>query len=149
LRGIFNDQLRRSSMSITKSTPGDSGKLTRWATPIVGLAIGVAYLIAGLVSGDQSFGIFGLGIMALLVIGMLIASRRSETVKGLLDRRDERIVAIDLKATAFAGSVVFGAIIIAFVVELARAEDGAPYSWLGALGGFAYVAAIITLRLRS
>jgi hypothetical protein len=70
-------------------------------------------------------------------------------LKGLLDHQDERIATIDLKATAFAGSVIIVAILISFVVELAQGQDGAPYSWLGALGGIAYVAAVITLRLRS
>jgi multisubunit Na+/H+ antiporter MnhB subunit len=136
-------------MSTTKPTSSDNPKLKRWVTPVVGLAIGVAYLIAGLMSGNPAGGIQGFAIMALVVVGMVLASRRSETVKGLLDHQDERIATIDLKATAFAGGVIIVAILVAFVVELAQGQDGAPYSWLGALGGISYVAAVITLRLRS
>ena len=40
------------------------------------------------------------------------------------------------------------AVIAGFVVEAARGNDGAPYAWLGALGGLAYLLAIIVLRLR-
>ena len=38
--------------------------------------------------------------------------------------------------------------IVAFTVEVAKGQSGAPYAWLGAVGGLAYVAAIVTLRLR-
>jgi hypothetical protein len=79
----------------------------------------------------------------------VLAARRSETVKGLLDGRDERITSIDLKATAFAGGVVLITIIGAFVVEIARGQDGLPYSWLGALGGVSYIGAVVALRFRS
>jgi len=40
------------------------------------------------------------------------------------------------------------AIIVAFVVEVARGHDGSPYAWLGAIGGIAYLLAIAVLRLR-
>ena len=40
------------------------------------------------------------------------------------------------------------AIIVAFVVEVARGHDGSPYAWLGAIGGLAYLVAIVVLRLR-
>lgn len=40
------------------------------------------------------------------------------------------------------------AIIVAFIVELARGHDGSPYAWLGAVGGLAYLVAVIVLRLR-
>jgi len=74
---------------------------------------------------------------------------RSETIRGLRgDGRDERFQRIDIHATAFAGTVVIAAIIVAFVVELARGHDGNPYTWLGALGGVAYLAAVVVMRLR-
>jgi hypothetical protein len=34
-----------------------------------------------------------------------------------------------------------------FVVEIARGQDGSPYYQLGAVGGGAYVVALIALRL--
>lgn len=37
---------------------------------------------------------------------------------------------------------------VAFIVEVARGHDGAPYSWLGALGGLSYLLAVVGLRLR-
>ena len=50
---------------------------------------------------------------------------------------------MDVRATAFAGSIL-----ITFLVELARGNDGAPYNWLGAITAIAYLAAIATLRAR-
>ena len=38
--------------------------------------------------------------------------------------------------------------IVAFLVQLARGHSGNPYSWLGAIVGIAYLAAIVVLRLR-
>jgi hypothetical protein len=39
-------------------------------------------------------------------------------------------------------------IIVAFVIELARGHSGAPYTWLGAIAGLAYIAAIAVVRAR-
>lgn len=47
------------------------------------------------------------------------------------------------------GRVVIGAVIVGFVVELAHGRDGNPFTWLGALGGIAYLAAIVVMRLQS
>jgi hypothetical protein len=55
---------------------------------------------------------------------------------------------VSLGIMAFAGIVVIIAIIVGFIVELAHGRNGNPYSWLGALGGVAYQAAILAMRLR-
>lgn len=120
----------------------------RWGTPLVAVALGVAYLIAGWAGDDRQFGVFGLALMSALALVLLVAGRYSETVAGLLDRRDERINLIDTQATVFAGMVVIIAVIVGFVVAIARGQDGSPYYQLGALGGISYVAALVFLRLR-
>jgi hypothetical protein len=74
---------------------------------------------------------------------------RSETIRGLRgDGRDERFRQIDIHATAIAGIAVITAVILGFLVEVAPGHDGSPYSWLGAIGGTAYLIAVIALRLR-
>jgi presenilin-like A22 family membrane protease len=55
---------------------------------------------------------------------------------------------IDIHATAISGLAVIVAIIIAFVIELARGHDGSPFTWLGAIAGLAYLAAIVVFRAR-
>ncbi len=78
----------------------------------------------------------------------MVASGRSETVAGLLDRRDERIASLDRDASLAAGMVVILGVIAGFVYELATGGDTGPYVWLGALGGVTYIVALITLRIR-
>ena len=120
----------------------------QWILPGFAVAIGIVYLIAGLVGDEVGFGLFGLALMVTVAVALLLVRRRSETVQGLLDRRDERIVQIDVKATAFAGGVVIAAVLIAFIVEIARGNDGSPYAALGAIGGLAYLASVVWHRVR-
>ena len=120
-----------------------------WVTPAVSAAIGLVYLIGFTIGGHPLSGLAGLGVMLLAGVGLAVAGRRSETVRGLLDRRDERISGIDLRATAVTAVVLIAAILIGFVVSVARGQSGWPYALLGAIGGLAYVAAVIWFRLRT
>lgn len=91
-------------------------------------------------------GLIALGIMAALGLFVAVAGR-SETVRGLRgDGRDERFAQIDLRTTAATGLVLITAVIVAFLVEVARGHSGTPYTWLGALAGVTYIVAIAYLR---
>jgi len=92
--------------------------------------------------------VFAFAVMVAFSGGLLLARRRSETVRGLLDRRDERITAIDLRATAVTALVMIAVVVVAFVVQIARGQSGWPYSMLGVVGGVTYLAAVIVLRIR-
>jgi low temperature requirement protein LtrA len=118
------------------------------ATPIFGAVMGVVYLVAFLVAGNPLDGVLGFAVMVTFSAALLLASRRSETVKGLLDHRDERISAIDLRATAVTALVLIVVVLVAFVTQIARGQSGWPYSMLGFVGGVSYVAAVIVLRVR-
>lgn len=121
---------------------------SKWFLPLFSVALGFVMLAAMWIGGDLSTGLQSLAIMT--VFGALILfGGRSETVRGLRgDGRDERFRQIDIHATALAGIVVLSAIIVAFIVEVARGHEGTPYSWLGAIGGLSYLLAVIGLRLR-
>jgi hypothetical protein len=119
-----------------------------WTTPASAFVIGVAYLVAGWIGGDRAFAVGGFALMSAIGVVILIARRYSETVAGLLDRSDERINWIDNRATTITGMTLITAIIVGFVVEIARGQDGSPYSMLGAIGGVTYVVALAFLRLR-
>jgi hypothetical protein len=126
-------------MQITKS---------KWFLPLFSVALGLVMFGAQAIGGHAGSGLGSLGIMvgfgALILFG-----GRSETIRGLRgDGRDERFRQIDIHATAISGVIVITAIIIAFVVEMARGHSGAPYTWLGAVGGLSYTAAVILLRIR-
>ncbi len=120
----------------------------RWIVPGFAVLCGLVYLAAGLRGDDRVFAFGGMVIMLLTAAAFVVLGRTSETVAGLLDRRDERINRIDSDATAFAGMALIAAVLIAFVAEIARGQDGAPYSALGAIAGIAYVVALVVLRIR-
>ena len=119
-----------------------------WATPAVGVLAGIAYFVAAAISGHPGMGAVLLGIMLAFTAVILVASRRSETVRGLLDRRDERIVRIDLVATAASGVAVILAVLGGAVVELARGHSGQPYVWLATVAGLVYLGAAVVQRVR-
>ena len=126
-------------MQITKS---------RFFTPAVAVALGIAMLAAQWIGGDPRNGLLSLAVMTGFGLLILLGGG-SETIRGLRgDGRDERFRLMDVRATAFAGSFLIAVILIAFLVELARGNDAAPYNWLGAITAIAYLAAIVTLRVR-
>lgn len=120
----------------------------RWLTPGFAVVIGVAYLAAGLAGGEPRVAWAGFATMVVVAAAMVAAGRVSETAKGLLDGRDERINSLDRGATVFAGVVVILAILAMFIVEIARGEDGSPYAQLGAVAGVSYAGALLWLRWR-
>jgi hypothetical protein len=105
-------------------------------------------LLAGWLGGQLASGVIGLVIMAAFGLFVAVAGR-SETIRGLRgDGRDERFAQIDLHATAITGLALITAVIVAFLVEVARGHSGAPYTWLGALAGLTYILAVAYLRWR-
>ena len=121
---------------------------SKWFLPGFTVAMGVVILAAEWIGGDPVGGVIALAI-ATGFAGLVLLGGRSETVRGLRgDGRDERFRQIDIHATAISGVVVISAIIIAFIVEVARGHDGSPYTWLGAVAGLAYLVAVAVLRFR-
>jgi hypothetical protein len=120
----------------------------RYGVPIVALLIGIAYLVAGLVGHDHGFGVTGLIIMVVVAAVLGLGGRYSETLAGLVDRKDERINQLDSTAAMVAGVTVLVADLLAFIVDVARGHDGMPYAWLAALGGATYLGSLVFLRLR-
>jgi hypothetical protein len=121
---------------------------SRWFLPLFALSLGGVMFGAQTIGGHPGSGLVSLAIMAFVGAVFLFGSR-SETIRGLRgDGRDERFQRMDIHATAFAGTVVIAAVIVGFVVELAQGHDGNPFTWLGALAGVAYIAALVAMRLR-
>ena len=119
-----------------------------WATLALGVTIGLVYLIGFAAGGKPLLGVGALAIMVAFSGALVLAGRRSETVRGLLDHRDERISAIDLRATAVTALAMIAVILIGFVVSIARGGSGWPYDMIGFVGGLAYVAAVVFFRAR-
>jgi hypothetical protein len=121
---------------------------SKWFLPLFAVALGLLLFAAQWVGGNPGSGVVSLAIMS--AFGALVLfGGRSETIRGLRgDGRDERFRQIDIHATAIAGLAVITAIIVAFVVELARGHDGSPYGWLGAIAGLSYLVAVVVFRIR-
>jgi UPF0716 family protein affecting phage T7 exclusion len=121
---------------------------TRWFLPLFAVALGLVVFVAQWIGGDPGSGLVSFAIVAGFGLLVLLGGR-SETVRGLRgDGRDERFRKIDIHATAIAGLAVIWAVIIASIVELARGRGPGPYGWLAAVGGIAYLAAVVVFRIR-
>lgn len=122
---------------------------SKWFLPAFCAALGLVMLAAAGTGGQLGVGLASLGVMLAAAIFILIMGSRSETVRALRgDGRDERFAMIDLRATAITGLVLIVALIIAWLVEVARGHSGNPYGWLCAIGGLAYLASVGYLRWR-
>src|SRR5262245_54649901 len=118
--------------------------LSIWSLAL-GLLVSGAMVIGGSVtSGLITLGAF-VGFAAFFYFG-----RRNETIAGLSSPgRDERWEMINQRALAFAGTVLVVILIGGWVVELAKGNDGSPYSEIFGGGVIAYFIAALWLRSRS
>jgi hypothetical protein len=130
------------------STAERPGRAVRWATPIFGVAVGGVFCVASWTGGSPGAGLFMLGVMVVFSVVVLLLAKSSETVAGLLDRRDERISTIDLRATALTGLVLILGVLGGFAWEIAHGRSGSPYLGLGALAGVTYLGAVVVLRVQ-
>jgi drug/metabolite transporter (DMT)-like permease len=122
---------------------------SRWWMPAFALLIGVIMFVAFAIGGDVTGGAISLAIMA-GAGALFLFGRRGETLRGIGGpERDERWEMIDLRAVAYTGLVLITFIIGGFLYEVARGEDGSPYTLMGAVGGLSYVLFVALLRRRS
>jgi hypothetical protein len=120
----------------------------RWFLPVFSVALGVALGGAQWKGGDRQTGLTSLALFA-VIAAVLALGGRSETIRMIRgDGRDERWARIDLAATALSGLTVITAVIVACAWEWAHGRDGSPFVLLGALGGVAYIVALVVLGKR-
>jgi hypothetical protein len=127
----------------------DTYRRSRWIMPAFAVALGGVFLVAQWIGGDATGGLISFGIMAAFAAILVLLDGRSGVVE-IMRRpaRDERARNIDLAATAFAGIVIITILIVAVMVQLARGEDPSPYAQLGAVGGIAYLVALVGMQRR-
>lgn len=121
---------------------------SRWLLPLFSLGLGIVVFVVSWAGGQFGAGLGSLAILAAFGLLILLLTGRSETVRGLTVRRDERFVQIDQRATAVAGLVVLVTLIVAWLVATARGQNGHPYDWLLAISGLSYLLAIAFFRWR-
>ncbi|MBO0685693.1 MAG: hypothetical protein J2P45_21255 [Candidatus Dormibacteraeota bacterium] len=121
---------------------------SKWTLPAFSVLMGLVVLVAAVIGRQPLLGVWGFGVMTVFGLAVLLGGR-SETVRGLRgDGRDERFQMLDLRATAYTGLVLILVVIAGFLVEIARGHSGDPFTWLGAIGGLAYLTFVVYLRLR-
>jgi len=121
---------------------------SKWFMPVSSFGLGLVVFAVSWLGGSLVSGLVSLAILTAFGLLLTLLGERSETVRGLTTRRDERFAQIDLYATAVAGMAVVGAVIVAFLVQTARGHNPQPYDWLGAIGGIAYLVAVAFFRWR-
>jgi hypothetical protein len=122
---------------------------SKWFLPLFAVLLGFAMFVAEWIGGHPLDGVYAGAVIVAFGLVVLLGGIRSETIRGLRgDGRDERFRRIDVTATALAGSVLIGTVIIAWMIEVARGNSGSPYGWLGAVAGLTYLAAIAFMRWR-
>jgi hypothetical protein len=127
----------------------DAAFRSRWALPLVALALGALMFAAFAIGGRPGEGAGAFAVMAAVAL-VFVFGGRSETLRGLGGPgRDERWEMIDVRATAFAGMVAILFACGAWLWEVAQGDDGARYAQVAAIGGLAYVAGIAYPRWRS
>jgi hypothetical protein len=121
---------------------------SKWFLPSFSFVLGLIILAASWLGGQPGAGVISLAGLTAFGLLFLVAGR-SETIRGLRgDGRDERFARIDLQATAVAGLALLAALIVAWLVAIARGQSGSPYDWLLAIGGLAYLLAVAWFRWR-
>jgi hypothetical protein len=134
----------------TEASSQDMWWRSRWWMPLFSLVLGAVVFAAFAIGGNGDEGAKAFGVLAVVALVFAVAGSRSETLSGLAGPgRDERWAAIDLRASAFAGTAVIFAMLGAWLYELADGQDGSPYGQLAAVGGIAYIVAVAVLRWRA
>jgi hypothetical protein len=120
----------------------------RWWLPVWCLGVGIVIAGAQALGGDEGLAAITFALFVLTAAAFGIAER-SETLRGLGGSEgDERFAGIERSAMAFAGRIMALAVIVGWVVELARGNDGIQYAWVLGAGTIAYLAAAVVLRRR-
>ncbi|MFC0843249.1 DUF2178 domain-containing protein [Streptomyces noboritoensis] len=134
-------------MSIDHKSEATRGQ--RWGVPALGLAIGVGYIAIFLARNDPGMAATGFVIMAVYVLILVTASRRSEAAALLRgETTDERRHAINQRASAFTMNVLVLVLLTGFVTELIRGNSGHPWDVLCGVTGLVYIAATIYFSRR-
>lgn len=140
----------------TRTNQPVSRRRTAWtsgrgAVAVVGVAIGVAYLLLGIARHEVVSGVIGFGIMVTYVALMYGLRHRYEPAQLLSGNpADERQAQIMQRATAFTGNVVIAAVLLGMLVSVAAGSHYATvFSGLAAVSGVAFVLGIIWFSRRS
>jgi hypothetical protein len=133
------------------STPDRRVRRTRWLVPGVAVALGLVLFAAQAARGATADGLGSLAILTGYGVVLAVFAGRSETVSLLRgDTVDERAGLIQLRATAFTGTVLVTVLVGGFLVQVARgAADTGTWAALCAVGGVSFMGSLAVLSRRN
>jgi hypothetical protein len=116
----------------------------RWYFVAYSLALGAAMAVAGVI-GDQPW-LAGASVPIMAVFGVAMALTPWGTVRQR--SQDEREQAIGKDAALVSYYVVVALVIVAFLIETARGDDGHPWSSIGFVAGVSFIVSLWVLARR-
>jgi hypothetical protein len=123
---------------------GGQSRLSRYALAAFALLAGVLYLVAHTIGGSLED---GLSTSFAFVAGAaaIVYRARRDRMRG----RDERLAMIDKRAMAIGALVAFAVAWGAWLVEIAKGNEGSAYVWIVVVGIVAWMLAELVLSHRS
>lgn len=123
--------------------------LPGWLLPAAVVGFGMVCLVLAYLGGNADRGVAALAVTAAYG-GVLLLGGRSEVVRLLRGQSaDERYEGFGVGATAFSAYVTVTLVLGMGLYEIARGEDGQPYTRICLVSGASYLAALLWLRWRS
>jgi hypothetical protein len=128
---------------------GGQSPLRRYAFPVGTLLLGVSFLVASTIGDglEQGLGIFVVFVGA--AAGMLYRARLDRLRGHAYPWRDERLAMVNRRAMAIGALVALAVVWGAWMVELAKGNNGMPYSLIVVVGFVAQAIALLVLSRRS
>jgi uncharacterized membrane protein len=121
----------------------------RWVVPAVCVLAAGGYLAVFLSTGKVALAIACAAIMLAYGAVLVIFSRRSEVAAILRDDpRDERRLAINLRASAVSLQVIAVVAVTMAFIELARGRDPGSWGTICAVAGGSYIVGVIFFARR-
>jgi 4-hydroxybenzoate polyprenyltransferase len=135
-------------MSTTNSSRR-SGRRISIPAIVLGLVVGLVMAGAAFLSDRLWLAVAFLGIMAVFVVFIVVASRFSDTVALLGDDiHEERHVHLHQRASLYTLNILGLVLIGGGVVDIARGGDGNPWALLCFVAAVVYVACLVILNRR-
>lgn len=125
-------------------------RTSSWIVPLTCVAVGVAYLLVGVLRDDLATGVVGLAVMLAYGAGLVLFRRRSEAVALLNgEASDERRAAIASRARDTTGLVLILVLVTGMFWSLATDNGHAGvFVALTAIGGLTFIAATVWHTVR-
>ena len=118
---------------------------SQWLVPLVPVALGCVILVAAATTGHALGGLVWFAVLAALGALTSIAVRLEAARRTRQHVEDEREAIINTRAMSIAGTVLVIALTGCTAFTLARGESPGPYPALLAVGGIAYIVALVAL----